>query len=115
MRTWKEAVSFFKYYTAQICRVLATERALHDTWLTPSHTKTLGAAGRSHCDFVSSNEGCRKCMTSKSVSMVGSNGWVSFLFLGRIKLWSANHPALLLCSLNIDFAIPYRLPIILKT
>lgn len=82
-----------------------------------SHTKTLAALGRSHCDLVSSDEEMlqrisrERCMISMRMSMDGSKGWVSFSVLGG----ATDHTAILLSSRNVTLAFSLRLPIISKT
>lgn len=91
-----------------------------------SHTKTLAALGRSHCDLFSSDEEMlqrisrERCMISMRMSMDGSKGWVSFSVLGGakvrgIKHWTTDHTAILLSSRNVTLAFSLRLPIISKT
>ena len=67
-----------------------------------SHTKTLGAPGRSHCDLVSSDEEMLQRIFQErmqDVSMDGSKGQLSLSVLGGtkvlgVKLWSMSHTAI---------------------
>lgn len=75
-----------------MCRVVATEQASHDTWMT-SHTKTLCRSGTGVTVILSAvlKRCCKgfsrkRCMMSKRVSRNWSKGWISFSVLGGTKV-----------------------------
>lgn len=79
-RTGKEAVSFITRCRVQICRVVATEQASHDTWLTKVAPRLLALwAGVTVILSVVMKRCCKgfsrkRCMICKRVSMDESQG-----------------------------------------